>query len=455
MNYLLEFVRNVRIQNTLLGLIVFASLCHYYASLCHCFGPLCLCFGSLCHFFDPICHCVDPVCHCVALFCHCLDKVCYCVDPVCHYLFSPSGIFAIFTIDNNDNKSVNYLLKDHIGSITQIVDENANIIQKMNFDAWGRRRNPTTWTYDGIENESFVIDRGFTMHEHLTELKLINMNGRMYDPVMGRFLSTDPIVQLPDYNQSYNRYTYVLNNPLRFTDPSGFSFVENMDWFINTMTGDVYYNPEYGKDDVGKLEGYGWEHYAKNNKLSKSGKLDEQIIRENLALLNSEDISMEVDGNSDGSINSFSLEATFKGKKAEVFMNGQGKVKKRDIYKYHSDVTTDYLPEVRTQVLIPRNNSRIDGILSYQYVDKGLTQSKTIIAHSYNPAEYDIFKYAWFSPAYHIREQSWTYRQDIYGTKSPSISGNEINNGLNFINTNFPAWKGLYNDYMKKVINKK
>jgi RHS repeat-associated protein len=69
---------------------------------------------------------------------------------------------------------------------------------------------------------SFGTTRGFTMHEHLDEFKLINMNGRVYDPLVGRFISPDPFVQMPDYSQSYNRYSYAFNNPLRFSDPSGF-----------------------------------------------------------------------------------------------------------------------------------------------------------------------------------------------------------------------------------------
>ena len=48
------------------------------------------------------------------------------------------------------------------------------------------------------------------------------MNGRLYDPVLGRFLSPDPIVQFPGYSQSWNRYSYVFNSPASFTDPSGF-----------------------------------------------------------------------------------------------------------------------------------------------------------------------------------------------------------------------------------------
>lgn len=58
---------------------------------------------------------------------------------------------------------------------------------------------------------------------------LINMNGRMYDPVLGSFLSPDNYIQNPDNSQSFNRYAYCLNNPLRYVDPDGEFFT----WSIN------------------------------------------------------------------------------------------------------------------------------------------------------------------------------------------------------------------------------
>ncbi|MDD4599296.1 MAG: T6SS effector amidase Tae4 family protein, partial [Lentimicrobiaceae bacterium] len=67
----------------------------------------------------------------------------------------------------------------------------------------------------------FIIDRGFTVHEHLYAFNLINMNGRVYDPVVARFLSPDPYIQAPGMPQNYNGYVYCLNNPLVYTDPSG------------------------------------------------------------------------------------------------------------------------------------------------------------------------------------------------------------------------------------------
>jgi len=137
-----------------------------------------------------------------------------------HYFSSPTGIFAIFTIENGNNGRMKYVLKDHQGSLAALVNEKSGT-EYFSFDAWGRRRNAQTWAYTNMPI-SFGTTRGFTMHEHLDEFKLINMNGRVYDPLVGRFISPDPFVQLPDYSQSYNRYSYAFNNPLRFSDPSGF-----------------------------------------------------------------------------------------------------------------------------------------------------------------------------------------------------------------------------------------
>ncbi len=70
-----------------------------------------------------------------------------------------------------------------------------------------------------------LFDRGYTGHEHMCGFGLINMNGRLYDPYLQRFLSPDPYVQEPFNLQNYNRYAYCLNNPLMYTDPSGESFI--------------------------------------------------------------------------------------------------------------------------------------------------------------------------------------------------------------------------------------
>jgi len=137
-----------------------------------------------------------------------------------HYINAGDGLCAIYVINNNNDDSMYYIHKDYLGSIETITNEDAVIVERLSFDPWGRRRNVTNWSYDNVPT-SFLFDRGFTGHEHIDEFNLINMNGRVYDPMLSRFLSPDNLVQAPYYTQSFNRYSYVLNNPLKFTDPSG------------------------------------------------------------------------------------------------------------------------------------------------------------------------------------------------------------------------------------------
>lgn len=122
--------------------------------------------------------------------------------------------------------NIYYLCRDHLGSITQITDASGNIVQELSYDAWGKLRNPATQAIyaPGSEPELF-LGRGYTGHEHLAIFGLINMNARLYDPALGRFLSPDPYVQNPDFSQNFNRYSYCLNNPLIYVDQNG-------EWFL-------------------------------------------------------------------------------------------------------------------------------------------------------------------------------------------------------------------------------
>ena len=111
--------------------------------------------------------------------------------------------------------TIHYILE----SRTAILDDEGEALQEFSYDAWGNSRDPYTWT--GTNANRCMFDRGFTGHEMLYDFGLINMNGRCYDPVMSSFLSVDRYVQNPSNSQSFNRYSYCLNNPLKYTDPSG------------------------------------------------------------------------------------------------------------------------------------------------------------------------------------------------------------------------------------------
>ena len=118
-----------------------------------------------------------------------------------------------------------YVLRDHLGSVARLTDAQGNEVQGMRFDPWGRRRNAVTGE-DLTETAEMTFDtcattRGFTGHEMLDDVGIVHMNGRIYDPGLGRFLQADPVVQFPNVLQNHNRYSYVMNNPLAYTDPSG------------------------------------------------------------------------------------------------------------------------------------------------------------------------------------------------------------------------------------------
>ncbi len=101
---------------------------------------------------------------------------------------------------------------DQQGSVLSVVNENGRKVFEATYDAWGRQT---------VTINTIGLRRGYTGHEMMGEFGLVNMNGRLYDPTLGRFLSPDNYVQEPGNSQSFNRYSYCLNNPLKYTDPSG------------------------------------------------------------------------------------------------------------------------------------------------------------------------------------------------------------------------------------------
>ena len=121
--------------------------------------------------------------------------------------------------------SYKFLHKDYLGSILAITDESGYAVEQRHYDAWGNFTHlkiaGATVDPNNVGSYEFLLDRGYTSHEHLAEVGLIHMNGRLYDPLLRRFLNADENIQDMFNTQNYNKYGYVLNNPLMYNDPSG------------------------------------------------------------------------------------------------------------------------------------------------------------------------------------------------------------------------------------------
>ncbi len=124
-----------------------------------------------------------------------------------------------------------YAHRDHLGSIEVVTDESGATLHDLAFDPFGlRKQSDWSGSLPSAELDALMVKdwgqaprvRGFTGHEHLDRTGFIHMNGRVYDPVLGRFVSPDPFVQFPGFSQSWNRYSYVNNTPTSFTDPTGY-----------------------------------------------------------------------------------------------------------------------------------------------------------------------------------------------------------------------------------------
>jgi RHS repeat-associated protein len=143
-----------------------------------------------------------------------------------NYIIADSDVVAVRTLRSNGVDDTRYLHKDHLGSVDVVTNETGAAVLRLSYDAFGKRRNPSTWGSTPSSSDwtsiAATTHRGFTSHEQLDNVGLTHMNGRVFDPTAGRFLSADPFVQSPLLLQGLNRYSYVMNNPLSFTDPSGF-----------------------------------------------------------------------------------------------------------------------------------------------------------------------------------------------------------------------------------------
>jgi RHS repeat-associated protein len=141
-----------------------------------------------------------------------------------HYVGAGSAQ-VVYTRWSTGSENTRYLTADHLNSSSVLMDASGNTLVGMSFAAYGRRRG-ATWTGAPSSGDWTQINNatrhGYTGHEHLDNVNLIHMNGRVFEPVLGRFLSADPFMPGSLGSQAGNRYAYVGNRPLSLTDPSGF-----------------------------------------------------------------------------------------------------------------------------------------------------------------------------------------------------------------------------------------
>lgn len=166
-------------------------------------------------------------------------------------------------VEENGAGELFYLHTDYQGSIYAISDVYGAVVEYLSYDPWGNRRNAHDWsssTLNGWMAPQSLLFRGFTFHEHMDEFGFINMNGRIYDPAIGRFYSPDPFVQSPGRTQGYNRFAYAFNNPLRYTDPSGEVVVEAI--LIGAAYGAIAGGTAYAVSTLVTNQAWDWEKFG-------------------------------------------------------------------------------------------------------------------------------------------------------------------------------------------------
>jgi RHS repeat-associated protein len=172
-----------------------------------------------------------------------------------HRIPTPSGEVQVIRRSDGTNETL-YLTTDHLGSTDTVVNASGAVLARTSFTAWGARRG-SGWTGTPSSAEWQAIAdttrRGYTGHEALDNVLLVHMNGRVYDPAIGRFMSADPYVDGAGSSQGWNRYAYVRNNPLKYTDPSGYAL--HLAWGSGGRTQRI--DPGYQGGSVGGMSSGG------------------------------------------------------------------------------------------------------------------------------------------------------------------------------------------------------
>ena len=136
-----------------------------------------------------------------------------------HYIYAggPVAMYTVTVAGSTITKATHYLHRDHLGSVQSITDGTGKVTTVYRYDPFGKQ--------ELVSGSNTLTHHDYTGHEMHNGAGFIHMNGRTYDPSLGRFMQADPQIQAASNLQSYNRYAYVLNNPLNLTDPSGYNWL--------------------------------------------------------------------------------------------------------------------------------------------------------------------------------------------------------------------------------------
>ena len=142
------------------------------------------------------------------------------------YIYAGAEPVAVYSRAAAAN-TMSYILEDIQGSVSTILSNTGTADVNEAYSVYGARQDPVTWnalpSTQDLNTIAGLSRQGFTFQTWLGQsMGLNHMNGRVQDAIMGRFLSPDPHIPDPTNAQSYNRYSYVNNNPLTLVDPSGF-----------------------------------------------------------------------------------------------------------------------------------------------------------------------------------------------------------------------------------------
>ena len=182
-----------------------------------------------------------------------------------YYVNGADGLAGLHTVSSTQGGTVTHsaaAITDHLGTITAMVDNN-DWCYDVHYDVWGNRVINMPFYYS--------IERGFTGHDHIDGIGLIDMRGRMYDPHLGRFLSPDAFIQSPTDPQNYNRYSYCLNNPLKYTDPSGEVFGETLFTFAIDLFTTAFFKGGLDFSSIGAMRD-AWKDFDPTASWSKTNK---------------------------------------------------------------------------------------------------------------------------------------------------------------------------------------